>query len=74
MSKISEAVKVLTEELSRDEGYFYSWEANIAMAFKDEWNWHVEKQGYPYTKEHIHEIANKAANNFLNQLCKEVKP
>lgn len=73
MSEISEAIKVLTESLKKDEGYFYSWKANIAMAFKDEWSRQASASGLPCTPEHIHEIANKSANNFLKQLCKEVE-
>lgn len=40
------------------------WEANIAMAFKDAFDF----SGYKHDNEVVHEVANKAAANFLDQL------
>jgi len=73
MSELSEAVATLVKHLKEDEGYRYSWQANIAMAFKDEFNRESESHGYPYRKERLHDVANTAAINFLNLLCREVK-
>jgi len=56
------AVAVLISELKKCEGYRYSWRANIAMAFVDEFDRHHRHLG-------VHAIANKAADNFLNMLC-----
>jgi hypothetical protein len=72
--KYKDAIDRVTEELRKDKSngsYYHSWQANIAMAFKDEFD--------KYAKEHeiegsaknfnTHEIANNAAKNFLNLLC-----
>lgn len=66
MSEITteQAVKKLCKALVADEGYWYSWKANIAMAFKDEF----DTNGVSST---VHEIANNAADNFLKLLCRD---
>lgn len=53
------AVQILIKKLKEDEDYRQTWIANIAMAFKD---------CYDEDKT-FHEIANKAADSFLNNLC-----
>lgn len=65
---ISKAIEVLQKELNKDKfegSYYYSWQANIAMAFKDEFNRTPE-----VFKNDIHNIANQAAKNFLDLLIK----
>lgn len=70
MITTKEAVEKLTQELKKDEGFFISYQANIAMAFKDEYD-RCEKK---YKNSHdIHTIANAAAKNFLNLLCSSGK-
>ena len=64
MSDISDAVKTLTKHLKEDEGYRYSWQSKIAMAFKDEFNRQSENPGYPYTQEQLLDVANNAAINL----------
>lgn len=64
MSKISNAVKVLTKALREDKEFYCSYQANIAMAFKDEY---ARSGG----KENIHELANRAADNFMQLWIKE---
>lgn len=66
---IVEAIDVLTKEIIQDEGYRYGWQANIAMAFKDEWERNMEKYGVKYCLANIHAIANKSAQDFLDVLC-----
>jgi hypothetical protein len=66
---IEKEMKVVTDMIQSDQGYRYGWQANIAMAFKDEWQRAADNGGLPCTPEQIHEIANKAADNFLNLLC-----
>ncbi len=69
-SDIPNAVGALIKALIEDKSegsYYYSWQANIAMAFKDEWERHDEK-GY-CKSEHLHMVANNAAKNFLDMLC-----
>ena len=58
-----QAVEQLVKALKEDEGYWISWQANIAMAFYDACD--------PDSNERtaIHEVANKAATNFLDNLC-----
>lgn len=61
--RVKEAVKVLTEELKNDTELFNTYRANLAMQFKDEYS--RDKTKYK-NKEAVHNIANKAAVNFLN--------
>jgi hypothetical protein len=68
--KTKDAVDVLCDSLVHDEGYWICWQANIAMAFYDEWNRIANDGGLPCKPEHIHMIANSAANNFLKMLTK----
>jgi hypothetical protein len=70
------SIDKLTLELSKDKAegsYYYSWQANIAMAFKDEFCRKYEEGGekgavYELEDLDIHEIANDAAKNFLDLL------
>lgn len=59
---IRDAVEVLCKELLKDEGYYISWKANIAMAFYDE----CERRGIT----HMHDVANSAAEYFLSNLTR----
>jgi len=60
---IKRAVRKLTKALRKDEEFYYTYQANIAMAIKDEFN----KRKKPYTSQSdMHEIANTGAKNFLN--------
>lgn len=56
-----DAIDHLCNAIKTDAGYRQTWKANIAMAFQDE-----------YRREYLHkgvwEIANKAADNFLDLL------
>ncbi len=72
MISTKEAVEKLVQELRQDESYWITWQANIAMAFKDEWQKTYDELGHPSTRLHIHNIANKAAENFLDNLTREV--
>lgn len=72
---LPEANKVLFNELRNDPELFRAWKDNIAMAFKDEYAREVYRQSHDHlegfkTEADIHEIANKAAENFLNLLIK----
>ena len=71
--KLKEAVSVLVEALKTDESYRIGWQANIAMTFKDEfWRTCRTRQHLDLMdEESLHEIANKASNNFLNLLCRD---
>lgn len=60
---IQDAVGVLRKELKADPDYYYTWQANIAMAFFDEWREDTEKTD-------IHTLANKGAKRFLDLLCR----
>lgn len=64
---IKSPIKDLVKALKKDKEYYIAWQANIAMAFKDE---HHRQYGRTSQKK-IHEIANQAANNFLNLLIKK---
>jgi hypothetical protein len=69
-NKLKEAVETLTKALKEDEEYRRSWSANIAMNFKDEY-WKIYNFDGASENEfiEIHEIANNAAENFLDLLC-----
>ena len=64
---LAEAMRVLKKALKADPGYYYAWQANIAMQFQDEYSRH---KGYK-SRAVLHEISNKAAMNFLNLLIKD---
>ncbi len=61
-------LKELIKRLNKDREYRYGWQANIAMAFKDEYDRNKKKYK---NREDIHKIANQAARNFLNTLTAE---
>jgi hypothetical protein len=63
-------IKKLVENLKKDKGYFFGWQSNIAMAFKDEYARCHKKYK---SKDDIHKIANKAAIEFLTLLIKASK-
>lgn len=64
MSKrIIKAVDTLTRALENDQDFFYAYQANIAMAFKDEYARNSKRYK---NNQDIHEIANTAAINFLH--------
>ena len=60
---IENAVKEITTAINNDPELFYGYQANIAMAFKDEYARNTKKYK---NKQDIHEIANNAAKHFLN--------
>jgi hypothetical protein len=64
--KVEEAVKVIQGAL-KDEGYYYVWQSNIAMAFVDE----AERRMWG-NREQVHSLANQAAKNFLTLLMADV--
>jgi hypothetical protein len=66
---LSDCIEALSNTLIKDEAYRRIWQANIAMAFQDEWQRMVETGGLPSKPEHIHEISNKAATYFLSLLA-----
>ncbi len=56
-----EAVTHLRKALAEDPGYYYSWQANIAVQFQDAIARDLRYKG-------IHEISNDAAKSFLDLL------
>jgi len=61
---LKDAINKICEEIKSDASYRITWEANIAMAFVDQFRY----SGYPYDPKIIHEVANRAAAAFLDQL------
>jgi hypothetical protein len=56
-------------QIKEDPEMFRGWQANIAMAFKDEFSrWKKKKRTLSY--EDAHHIANNAAEQFLKLLIK----
>lgn len=80
--ELQEAIKVLQQELSKDKSegsYYYTWQANIAVAFQDA----VRRQTDPKSKGYnlyddtfgddaLHEASNDAAKNFLDLLISQL--
>jgi hypothetical protein len=66
----SSPISRLVTALLNDTDYRETWKANIAMAFYDEYirNWQLPNFDITNTKQ-IAEVANQAAENFLNLLC-----
>ena len=80
-TSIKQAIEVITKALREDPDYYYSWQANIAMQFKDLFTYdsltgsgllgsRITQKVTINTSEEIHKIANDAAKNFLNLLIK----
>lgn len=70
--ELKDAVQTLCDALMEDKSegsYYYSWQANIAMAFRDEYE-RVNPNMQDGNKEVLHRIANNAAKNFLDLLCR----
>jgi len=65
--KTEEAVKKLTCEIKKDAELRESYKSNIAMAFYDECVRNQVDDDLPL--ELLHKIANKAADNFLDNWC-----
>lgn len=68
-------ISKLVLALQSDPGYWEAWKANIAMAFKDEYErrfTNVGRWAKPFADcpHLLHEISNQAAENFLQLLCK----
>lgn len=69
---MKDELKVVTEEIKNDPELYYAYQANIAMAFKDEMERsglhspNPENHSILVTRQMLHEIANQAANNFLD--------
>lgn len=61
------AIEILQEAI-KDESYRQAWVANIAMAFKDEYARCPKEK---IDSDDIHEIANKAAGNFMDLLTSQ---
>ena len=57
-------------DMLKDEGYYVSWKANIAMSFKDTF-YHENKLLRWLFRNMIHKIANEAADKFLKLLMDE---
>jgi len=74
-TKLKKAVETLCEELAKDKSegsYYYSWQANIAVQFQDEYLRTFQKSLEEDKPElmSIHDISNQAAKNFLDLLIK----
>jgi hypothetical protein len=61
----------LVNALKTDRELWRAYQANIAMAFKDEYDWYKKQTGKKtLSRQDIHIIANRAADYFLELLCK----
>ena len=64
-NKVKEAVDVVRKALREDEGYYLTWQSNIAVAFQD----CLARAGYKLPDQH--KISNDAAKEFLSNLLRE---
>ena len=62
--KLGDALNRICEEIENDKEFRIMMEANIAMSFKDAFNF----SGHKHDNKVVHEVANKAAAAFLDQL------
>ena len=70
--RLKKAIKILIEELRKDKDFYYGWQSNIAMAFKDKYyNYKKKKKKRWLNQEDLHKIANEAAKDFLNLLIRK---
>jgi hypothetical protein len=67
-----QAIKTLSKALREDKDYRHSWTANIAMAYIDAEAWvREDNNNYGYiSKQQRREIANTAAEHFIQQMEK----
>lgn len=76
--KLKDSIETFCDSLQNDQDYYRSFKDNIAMSFKDvvNYNSRSEEDGGEtlsvMTKYHVHLVANKAADNFLQQLISEI--
>lgn len=61
---LQQATEIVCNELKNDSAYRLAWEANIAMAFKDQF----AVSGEAHDSQIVHKIANRAAAAFIDQL------
>lgn len=67
---LADACQIVFKALREDQSYYWTWKANIAMAFYDNFFWNKNDI---ITPEVIHDISNKAADYFLKQLTTPLK-
>lgn len=78
--RLAGALSDIVREMSRDKSegsYYYSWQANIAMAFHDEFTNMIERGEIKAEFKHaftFHDCCNNAAKRFLEQLCHQPEP
>ena len=65
---VGQSCKILFKALREDPGFYYSYQANIAVSFMDEY---YRKEKKYKNRDDIHQIANTAAKYFLDLLIKE---
>jgi hypothetical protein len=70
-TNLQSSVETLCDALKTDPSLYISYQANIAMAFKDEYSRMIQKVGVNAVDKYIHEIANPSAKNFLDLLIKK---
>jgi hypothetical protein len=69
---VKKEMDTIINELRNDEGFRYSWKANIAMCFVDQFRESLEENSDILTYQQLHELANKSADRFLNLLTMRI--
>lgn len=68
-TSVEQAVDALCKALKEDAAFYYSYQANIAMAFVDRTHQYKKEQNKRHLSNlDIHTIANDAAKHFLDLL------
>lgn len=65
---VKKEMYTIIDRLRNDEGYRYSWKANIAVCFIDQFRESLGENSDILTYQQLHELANKSADRFLNLL------
>lgn len=73
---LQDAINRLRQELQKDKqpgGYYHTWQCNIANCFYDLYRsrYHSVDGISEYHYQNVMDIANKAAENFLEHLCNQ---
>lgn len=71
MSDLTKEVRAICDAMREDKtegSYYYSWQANIAMSFFDQF---LNDHEGVLTQRQVSEVANKAAKRFLDLLISQ---
>lgn len=71
MTTLNDSIQHLITALKESDEYRQTWQANLAMAYADCYHWHCRKMTNKLSDEDISQIANEAADYFLDLLTQQ---